>query len=152
MPSARVRAGTPRKLKPEVLAEKLATMQYLNEKMKKLKIEYETLRDAITPHLSEQTVFVAESGEKMYAIRVQAEDIIFDLDALAELVDEETFAKVIDVKVNRDELRKAVMREEISPDVLAQVATTKPKAASVRFSTHPAKDNDEMKVSFADEG
>lgn len=141
----------PKKLSPEELEEKLAVLRELALRKTKVAKEYEELRDELTPYMDEVIPFIDEEGNKRWASRVQAEEIILDPDILVDLVDEDLFAEVIKVTIDKDAFRKAVAAERISPAIVAKVASTKLKAASVRFSDKPTKDADAMSVSFEDD-
>jgi len=140
-----------KKLKAGELEELLADMEHYKQKKDRFTKLYEQTRDQITPHLKDPAAFVNEAGEKMYAVPVRAENIVFDVEELAELVDEDTFAEIIKVDVDRDAFRRAVASERIAPAVVAKVTKLVPKATSIRFSSEPPKGEDEMTVDFPDE-
>jgi hypothetical protein len=113
--------------------DKLARIQVIKEQQKRLKEEYETLRNEVTPDEGEYVLITGHDGQKYRVTRVEGADTVFYLDKLQELVDPTVVEQITELKVNTEAFKQAVAAGRITPAVLVQVMSLKPKAAYPKY-------------------
>lgn len=114
---------------PQDLEDKLARIKEIRETQEELKTEYEQLRDEVTGELEgNPVIFVGVDGKKYRASYSRSAKTIVDLERARELLDDEQFDEITEIKVVNDKLKHLVELYDdsnpsglsISPTVAAQ--------------------------------
>jgi hypothetical protein len=115
--------------------DKLLLLQRLTEDQRRLRIEYEALRDDVVELLEGQPrYFISESGAKWYATVEQTEPLKVDLELLLEEIDsEELLDEIAPRKVNTTAFKQAVMTGRISNETLLKVGKLSKNRPFVKF-------------------
>lgn len=120
---------------PPDRTDKLRRLRQVTDDLKRLKGEYEELRDELVPLINEDgfIYLLDDKGVKYRASVTEGETMVFNLGLLRDELPVEVFEEVTERKVNRERFDQAASAGRVPAHLLTKAITGKPKAAFVHF-------------------